>query len=98
MTTTATARPLTVVPAVKDPHPDWCSPKRCRTTDHAVIHESEPVNIDGLNVSAHHPVAPNAVTYPTVCIETGTHDDDQFVQLHLNQAPALAHALLDLFR
>jgi hypothetical protein len=32
-----------------------------------------------------------------VCIETGPHDDDQFVQLHLNQAPALARALLDLF-
>jgi hypothetical protein len=78
-------------------HPAWCSPKLCHTDVHAVIHESEPVSVGDLKISVHHPVAPNAVTSPTVCIETGPDDDDQFVQLHLNQAPALAGALLDLF-
>jgi hypothetical protein len=97
MTTTATARTFMVLPAGETWHPAWCSPKRCHTDAHAVVHESEPVSVGDLKVSVHHPVAPNAATSPTVCIETGPHDDDQFLQLHLNQAPALARTLLDLF-
>jgi|GEM_PF-5730804 len=98
MTTAATARPLKAVPAAKETHPGWCSPKRCRTNDYAVLHESEPMRVGGLTVSVHYPAGrKNEVTYPVVCIETGPDDQDLFVQLRLSQAPDLARALLDLF-
>jgi hypothetical protein len=97
--TAAVARPLKAVPTIKESHPGWCSPKRCRTNAYAVLHESDSVQIGALKVSVHHPVGKekNELTYPVVCIETGPHDEDQFVQLRLSQAPDLARALLDLF-
>jgi hypothetical protein len=98
MTSAATARPLRAVPAAKETHPGWCSPTRCRTNDYAVLHESEPTRVGGLTVSVQYPAGKrNEVTYPVVCIETGPHDEDLFVQLRLSQVPDLARTLLDMF-
>jgi len=95
MTTTTGPVPLRVIEPDGYRHPGWCSPHYCRADLVGRSHESEPIKVGNLKMTAAKSVVDS--TDAIVLIDANRGDVEGSIVVRFLEIPTLVRTLMDLY-